>query len=128
MNASKVVALFFISLSALAEDGMVIQFTIEESKIDSPSSQRYTNAVLMKMNETATFKIDDLYSVKFQTSSTDQKNVNVVFTLKDLSDGKPYYIGAKPIDTLIGDSSNIELQNAGSKYKITLDTSYGKLP
>ncbi len=121
-----ILALLF-SVTVIAEDGLSIQFTIEENELKSKSVQAYTNSILMKLNESVKFKFDNIYSVKF-TSRTSEENINLVVTLHDWIDGKPYYVGAKSIEIAVGSTADIELKKYGREYRINIDTSYGKLP
>ena len=120
--------LLIFSINIAAEDGVVIQFTIEATSYTGLDRSKYTNAVLQKLNETAEYELHNLYKVKVASTNLDKKNVNLVITLQDLSDGKPYYVGAKSLDLTIGSSRTYEHENNGSHYKINVDTSYGKLP
>lgn len=111
-----------------AEEGLVIQFNIEEQAVGSASSEQYINAILMRSNEIVTVDFHDLYSVKVQSTTADMKAVNLVITLKDIVDGKPFYVGAKSVDLVVGSTAEFSLQREGRNYKITLDTSFGTLP
>lgn len=126
----KYIILLLLSLNSFAtfaEDGLIIQFTIKESNIVNHTKRSYTNAILMKFNETAKFEFKNLYNIKFTTHPTNDKT-NLVITLHDWMEGKPYYVGAKSVDFKVGSTIDIVLEKYGRKYKINLDTSYGKLP
>lgn len=118
---------FLFSVTVNAEDGLSIQFTIEENELESKSVQTYTNSILMKFNESVKFEFDKIYNVKF-TSRTNREDTNLVITLHDWIDDKPYYIGAKSIDIAVGSTADIKLKKYGREYKINIETSYGKLP
>ena len=81
----------------------------------------------MKFNESVKFEFDKIYNVKF-TSRTNREDTNLVITLHDWIDDKPYYIGAKSIDIAVGSTADIKLKKYGREYKIKIETSYGKLP
>jgi len=124
-----ILALFSILICTVvvAEDGLSVQFTIEEKVLGSHSVQSYTNSILMKFNESAKFEFKNIYNVKF-TSRTLEEKINLVVTLHDWIDGKPYYVGAKSIDIVVGSDFNFELEKYGRSYKLNIDTSFGILP
>jgi acetyl-CoA carboxylase carboxyltransferase component len=115
-----------------ANDGLVIQYTIDESSDkknnQAQATQSYTNAILMAFNETTKFDADGLYKIKFTSKTENKETANLVITLHDWIDGKPYYVGAKSIDFVMGTMFDFELKNYDRVYKVTIDTSYGKLP
>lgn len=125
---------YFLAIACLvapavwAEEGLVIQITIEEQAAGSATSEQYIDAILMRFNEVATVDFHDLYSVKVQSTTVDMKAINLVITLKDIVDGKPFYVGAKSVDITVGAVTEFSLQREGRNYKIALDTSFGKLP
>lgn len=54
--------------------------------------------------------------------------VNIYFSLKDTSTGKPYNVGADARDFTIGQQESFEFINNGYIYTLSIDTSFGKLP
>ncbi|MGJ8694626.1 MAG: hypothetical protein ACSHW0_19385 [Thalassotalea sp.] len=123
----------FLSLNAVAEDGLVTQFVITKTiKISEESETRkiYNSAVLVNFNEVNTIDFKDQYTFKITTRSDDFKKVNVLINLKDISTGKPYYVGGHAMDLTVGDSTSFKLtpSNTNITYSVELDTSYGKLP
>ncbi|MGJ8694612.1 MAG: hypothetical protein ACSHW0_19315 [Thalassotalea sp.] len=123
----------FLSLNAVAEDGLVTQFVITKTiKISEESETRkiYNSAVLVNFNEVNTIDFKDQYTFKITTRSDDFKKVNVLINLKDISTGKPYYVGGHAMDLTVGDSTSFKLNpsNTNITYSVELDTSYGKLP
>ena len=123
-------ALFLIALSPLCrgEDGLVIQYHIEEVSAESQEKSSYINAVMMKFGEEHSFFVENLYVLKFYPLLDRGQRLSLVTTLKDIENGKPYYVGAEEIELEIGESKTIDLERERSTYKITLDTSYGTLP
>ena len=113
--------------AVFADDGLVLQFTIEESNISPAPNDSYTNAILMPFNNEVSADFPNLYQVKFKSSPLKDGRVNVLTTLKDLSDGKPYYVGAKDIDINVGERKSFKMERTGKTYTVTLDSSYGKL-
>jgi len=116
------------ALSASAEDGLVAQFVITKVVEGSNTQQSYNNAVLVNFNDVHSFDFTGLYSLKLTTRTEDFKKVNVLINLKDLSTGKPYYIGGHATDLAVGDSTSFILNRDGSTYTVDIDTSFGKLP
>ena len=118
----------FLAASATAEDGIVIQFQIFEQEEGSSSRSGYTNAVLMGLNEEVTLELDGLYVLKIAANQMESSQASLLFTLKDLIDGRPYYVGAKSLKLRIGDRSEFKFDRNGIAYDISIDTAYGVLP
>jgi hypothetical protein len=118
----------FLALNATAEDGLVTQFVITKTIDGSNERQSYNNAVLVNFNDVHSFDFKDLYTLKITTRTDDFKKVNVLINLKDISTGKPYYVGGHATDLTVGDSTSFKLSNNKTTYSVELDTSYGKLP
>ena len=123
----------FLSLNVIAEDGLVTQFVITKTiKISEESETRqiYNNAVLVNFNDVHSIDFKGQYTFKITTRTDDFKKVNVLINLKDISTGKPYYVGGHAMDLTVGDSTSFELNlnNTNTTYSVELDTSYGKLP
>lgn len=121
------VILLMCSLSSYAKEGIVIQFNIDsetpsEGKIEKSS---YTNGVLVGLNDFGEYRFDNFYKIRFITKSSDNKNVNLVFTLNQYFGEKLYYIGDKPLDIPIGETKQFELTSNKSHYKITISVAYG---
>lgn len=83
---------------------------------------------MMKFGEEHSFFVEDLYALKFYPLLDSDQRLSLVTTLKDVENGKPYYVGAEEIELEIGESQAIELEREESTYTITLDTSYGTHP
>lgn len=113
---------------AFAEDGLVVQFTISERAADSDSLHTYTNAILMRFDEEASFQLDGRYVLKIRSHRDGPNTLDLLLTLKDVIDGKPYYVGARPVSLDIGDAAELEFESNGRVYGLSLDTSYGRLP
>jgi len=111
-----------------AEDGLNIQITIAEQANGTNRLQTYTNAFLMRLNEEVSIDFSDKYVLKVSSRQIHDANLSLVVTLKDMIDGKPYYVGARPVEVEIGDIVEIELEKYDTTYKLNLDTSYGKIP
>jgi len=126
----KLLVMFFVilCLPAHAEDGVAIQITIIEQADGSDRIQSYTNAILMRFDEEVSFEFSDWYVFKVRSRPNSDTNLNLVITLRDVIDGKPYYVGAHPLDIDIGTSAEFEFQNYDTKYALSLDTSFGKIP
>ena len=121
-------AALLLAASATAEDGIVIQFQIFEQEKGSTSRSGYTNAVLMRLNEEVTLELDGLYVLKISANQMEASQASLLFTLKDLVDGRPYYIGAKSVSLKIGDRSEFSFDRNNTAYDISIDTAYGVLP
>ena len=128
MRKPVAILLFMLCLSAHAEDVLTIQIKITEQANGSDRTKSYTNAILMRFNEDVSFEFSDRYVLKVSSTSNGDQRLNLVVTLKDIIDGKPYYVGAQPVVVEIGESADIEFQNYDTVYKLNLDTSFGKIP
>ena len=123
-----VVLVPLLCVVAYAEDGLAIQVTISEQANGSNRTQSYTNAILMRFDEEVSFEFSELYVFKVQSRSNGDRSLSLIVTLKDIIDGKPYYVGAQPLEVEIGESKVIEFQNYDTTYKLNLDTSFGTIP
>lgn len=127
----KVVCLVFLMIiSSLShgEDGLVIQYNIQKISDSGQEISSYINAVLMRFDEEHSFPIEDLYEIKFYPRLGNDRHLSLVTTLKEVEDGKPYYVGAQAIDLEIGEAQTIVLERNELTYKIKVDTSYGTIP
>lgn len=116
------------SMLCRGEDGLVIQFNIEEVSGGGQETSSYINAVMMKFGEEHSFSLEELYIIKFRSVLREDGRLNLVTTLKDIENGKPYYVGAVEVDLEVGESHTMSMERDRSKYQIELDTSYGTLP
>ena len=123
-----VLALLFGGSVAQAEDGLVVQFRISEHSADSSNRTSINSAVLMAFNEEVSFGIGGQYELKIESRKNGDERVSLLVSLKDIIDGKPYYVGARPADIKVGEQAELTLERFETNYTITLDTSYGKLP
>jgi hypothetical protein len=128
MNKFVVVVLALLSSAAFAEDGLVVQYTVVERDTESRVTQSYTNAVLMRFDEEVSTPLNDYCVIRIRSKMDGHSKVNLLVTLKDVFEGKPYYVGAQPVNIEIGGSAKFELRKYGKEYEVSLDTSYGKLP
>jgi len=128
MRKVALLALAMMSGVACAEDGLVIQFNIEEKSISSTATSKYINAGLMRLDETATFHFVNQYEIKVDSTRVSEGRVRLVITLKDLSEGKSYYVGAKPVELSVGESASLSFATTDSSYSLILDTAFGKIP
>lgn len=123
-------SLFLLALSSLcqSEDGLVVQFHIEEYSTTGQKKSSYMNAVLMRFGEEHSFTLENLYTINFFPVLKEDRKLNLITTLKEFSDGKTYYVGTQEIELMVGESETIKLKKNDFHYKIKVDTSYGKLP
>lgn len=122
------IILLVLSATAAAEDGLVIQLTIDEEASDGSEKSRYINALLLSYPGTSVSEFANQYEVKFQIESPTNHTFDLVFTLKDTSTGSPYYVGAAPVSVVAGESRTVKFERDNRIYNIVLDTSYGTLP
>lgn len=118
--------LILCTLQAIAEEGLVVRFAVE--KTENNSKQSYTNAVLMKFNETVRFDFEKQYQIKIQSWLKAEGLVDLTVTVKDQTSGKPYYVGVATAVINVGDEKTIIIKEGVPQYAITLDTAYRELP
>lgn len=122
-----VLLLILFSNQAYSEDGLVLQLTIEERVESSERMDSYTNAISMGFNDEVSGPLHNLYEIRVRTRQNTPTNLNILITLKDIIDGKPYYAGAKPVDLDIGEKTVLNFQLEKTTYRMLLDSSYGKI-
>lgn len=121
--------------TSLAEDGLVVRFTItkEVSSAKRPNVDHkslrtsYAKSVLISFNEQHSFELSD-YLLTVGNKTENNKDVTLSFTLKDIIDDKPYYVGSDSVNLMVGKNHKMEFIANSIDYTLTVDTSYGKLP
>lgn len=116
-------------MPAFAQDGMVIHFIVSKTSANKQST--YANGVLMQKTGAATLTFPTQYEMRIESREIGDGAVNLMITLKDLSIGKPIYAGSGATKLNIGESRVIPLdatESQAARYKIFVDTAYGKLP
>jgi hypothetical protein len=122
------VLLFLCSFAVNAEDGLFTRLVFEKQEIDSNVLQSYNTGVLADFNSSNTLKISNLYQIVMTNRVIEDGKVNIYFSLKDTSTGKPYNVGADARDFTIGQQESFKFTNNGYIYTLIIDTSFGKLP
>jgi hypothetical protein len=125
----KYLVLFFLySFAANAEDGLFARFVFEKQEIGSNLQQSYNTGILAEFNSSSTLDISSLYQIAITNRVLEPGKVNIYFSLKDTSSGKPYNVGADARDFIIGQQESFKFNNNGYIYTVSIDTSFGKLP
>lgn len=128
--ASALVALFVLfSPSVSAEEGLALRLTILESAAKETHS--YSTSVLMKLTESVTFDAPNHYGIGIQSRELEPGNINLIFTLKDLSGGKAVYGGGAATTLKGGENTSMDLkglEGAKSKYRVLIESSFAELP
>ncbi|BCO18978.1 hypothetical protein KUC3_18350 [Alteromonas sp. KC3] len=125
----KFLVLFFLCCFAVnAEDDLFTRLVFEKQEIGSNVLQSYNTGVLADFNSSNTLKISNLYQIVMTNRVIEDGEVNIYFSLKDTSTGKPYNVGADARDFTIGQQESFEFINNGYIYTLSIDTSFGKLP
>lgn len=114
--------------SVQAEDGLFTRLFFAKQKADSNVVQRYNTGFLAAFNSANTVDIAKLYNLHIMNKKREDGTVNIFFSLKDISTGKPYNIGANAEDFIIGERKSFSFQNNGYHYSISIDTSLSALP
>ena len=122
--------MFLVSSLTYAEDGIVYQFKISQLNNENETVSSYTNAVLMKFNESVSFDLADAYRLSFDTNSRSEKLgvTNVVVTLEIIENGRPYYIGAHPKTFVVGEEFTLVYERYDLQYEVKVQTSFGEIP
>ncbi|MDJ0758291.1 MAG: hypothetical protein QNJ19_02790 [Woeseiaceae bacterium] len=123
-----VLPMLFAYEAVADEDGLIIQFKISEHAGGSDSRSSINSSVLMRLSEEVSFEIGGQYVLKIESKRDGEERVSLLVSLKDIVDGKPYYVGAGSAALKIGEKTQLSLRNYETNYTIDLDTSYGKLP
>ena len=97
--------LALVCVSAQANDGLVMHFTITKTAGNSVTT--YTNGVLMRLTEAATFTFPNQYQVLLEARAAGDGAENLMVTVKDLSSGKPIYAGSGAANVQVGKSATI---------------------
>lgn len=121
--------LALVCASAQAEDGLVVHFTIVKTAGGAVTT--YTNGALMRLTESSAFTFPGQYQVLLEARAAGGGVEDLVVTVKDLSSGKPVYAGSGAASVQVGKSATIpfhQLAHAAARYKVVVDTSYGRLP
>ncbi len=123
-----VLTISLVAPHSMAEDGLVIQLTISEQAEGANDKRDFTTSVLMKFDEEVSIDLSDWYVLKVRSRPNGEQTVDLLVTLKDIVEGKPYYVGADAVTLKIGESTDMSFNNYQTEYSISLDTSFGKLP
>lgn len=120
---------WFLSSAAVAEDGLVVHFTITKATGNQLST--YSNGVLMRLTAVSTMTFPGLYDLTLESRAVEKDRVNLIVTLNDRSTGKPIYAGSGAATLQVGTATTIaihSLAHAQSEYAVRLSTAYGPLP
>ncbi|MEM7806040.1 MAG: hypothetical protein AAF545_14115 [Pseudomonadota bacterium] len=123
-----VVAALLLPVLAQAEEGLVVQVQITEQGHGSDKRTGITSAVLMRLNEEVRLELGEMYVLKIAANQMESEGVSLLLTLKDIVEGRPFYVGAKSLRMTIGDQSKFSFERDGNSYEIGIDTSYGTIP
>ncbi|QCZ94677.1 hypothetical protein [Salinimonas iocasae] len=117
-----------VTTSIQAEDGLFTRLFFEKLKTDSNVAQSYNTGFLAEFNSNNTVDIAELYNLHIINRKLEDGTVNIFISLKDISTGKPYNIGANAEDFVIGEQKSFSFENNGYHYSISIDTSLNALP
>lgn len=126
-----VIALIMLCTShvALAREGLALRITVIETS--GEETHTFATGVLMKLTESVNFQQPGHYEFGIQSREMQPGQVNLVFTLKDLSEGSAIYGGGGAITINVGENADLALKNletSKSSYRMLVESSYAELP
>lgn len=129
MKYLSLLALFVVSHFAMAEQGLVVGFSIEEYVTDSQDTTSSTSNILMGLNDTISIEVEGDYGVTMTSKQLQAENIQLTVSLSDLSDGAPNIVDKDRILNLaVGQTTRYKLAQAEHVYQVSIDTVYGELP
>ncbi|MGX9463500.1 hypothetical protein ACWXWU_20075 [Shewanella sp. A14] len=128
MKYLSLLALLVISHFAMAEQGLVVEISIEEHVTQSQDVTISTSKIIMGLNESISLDVEGDYGVTIVSKQLHAKKVNLLVSLSDLSNDAPQLLGDKSLKLNVGNSSSYKLIHKDHSYKVTIDTGYGQLP
>ncbi|GGP55561.1 hypothetical protein [Shewanella saliphila] len=122
-------ALFVVSHFAMAEQGLVVGFSIEEYVTDSQDTTSSTSNILMGLNETVSVEVEGDYVVTMTSKQLQAENIQLTVSLSDLSNGAPNVVDKdRTLKLAVGQTTRYKLAQAEHVYQVSIDTVYGELP
>ncbi|WP_418357094.1 hypothetical protein ACNH6B_11795 [Shewanella basaltis] len=119
--------LLIMSHVVMAEQGLVVEISIEESAKYSQDVTASMSKILMGLNETVSVDVEGDYGVTIVSKQLQGKRVNLLVSLHDQSNGAPQLIGDKTLKLTVGRSSHYKLTSNDHVYRVNVDTRYGEL-
>ncbi|WP_445776870.1 hypothetical protein [Shewanella sp.] len=119
--------LLIMSHVVMAEQGLVVEISIEESAKYSQDVTASMSKILMGLNETVSVDVEGDYGVTIISKQLQGKRVNLLVSLHDQSNGAPQLIGDKTLKLTVGRSSYYKLTSNDHVYRVNVDTRYGEL-
>lgn len=122
------IVLVFAS-GAWASEGLALRLTVTETSEQATHS--YATAVLMKLTETVSFEQPGLYAFGIQSREIEPGRVNLIVTLKDLSEGSAKYGGGGAAVINVGENADMVLtglDTSQSSYRVLVESSFAELP
>lgn len=129
MKYLSLLALFIVSHFAMAEQGLVVGFSIEEYITDSQDTTSSTSNILMGLNETVSIEVEGDYVVTMTSKQLQAENIQLTVSLSDLSNGAPNVVDKdRTLKLVVGQTTRYKLAQAEHVYQVSIDTVYGELP
>ncbi|WP_137226756.1 hypothetical protein [Shewanella sp. MEBiC00475] len=128
MKYLSLLALLVISHCAMAEQGLVVEISIEEHAAQSQDVTISVSKIVMGFNESVSLDVEGDYGVTIVSEKSQASKVNLVVSLSDQSNGAPELLGDKSLKLNVGNSANYQISHNDHSYKVTIDTRYGELP
>ncbi|WP_282111067.1 hypothetical protein [Shewanella algicola] len=129
MKYLSLLALFIVSHFAMAEQGLVVGFSIEEYVTDAQDTTSSTSNILMGLNETVSIEVEGDYVVTMTSKQLQAEKIQLTVSLSDLSNGAPNVVDKdRTLKLAVGQTTRYELAQAEHVYQVSIDTVYGELP
>ena len=120
-------ALLAVPMASSANDGLAAQLTIEKHHKSSDAHDTYSNSILMAFNTEVAGNLDGYYHIILRSGPLEQDRSNLLVTLKEIRDGKPYYVGSKPVEFQVGENASVVFELSDFDYIVNFNTAYGEL-
>ena len=120
-------ALLAVSHYAIAEQGLVVEISIEEHVDQSQDVTVSVSKIVMGLNESISLDVEGDYGVTIVSEKSQASKVNLLVSLSDQSNGAPELLGDKSLKLKVGNSTNYRIKHKQHSYKVTIDTRYGEL-
>ena len=120
-------ALLIVSHFAVAEDGLVVELSIDEQISNSQDIATSTSMIPMGFNESISLSVEGDYGVTIVSKKGGAKQVNLIVTLIDQSNDASDFLGDRSIDIDVGESVSYQITQKARLYTVTVATSYGEI-
>ncbi|AZG73764.1 hypothetical protein [Shewanella livingstonensis] len=124
MKFLSLAALLMVSHIAVAEEGLIIGLSIEETVKHSEDISTSASKIVMGLNDSVSLNVEGDYGVTIVSTEDKDNKVNLLISLRDESNDAADLLGDKKIMIIVGKSISYQTALNDHLYKVTIDTSY----